>query len=252
MPTTAPTMTISSYPGHYSHGINIRDWYPCWNLALDGCLRSPDFAAHCDPGLAAVHTSIRDIPIKSLRKFGTSHGVLSPRASWYVWAAAVVRNRGHIEIGLHNPTQLSRDDLERIVRIGDIELEFEAFRRDINPDAPSRLSSLYAADDTSLGHAHIRQMLGPQALILRVSIPAALRVTKVDTAWFDRYVDNPNPEFIRQYWRSVPSFQDCTTWEYLIDGMIQVDDPDGLAYIRKHGAHLALVPQNSHGKSEDV
>lgn len=242
MPQTETVMRVHSYPGFYSHGISIRDWYPWWNLALDGRLRSPDYLALVDEGLAAAHTPIRDIPIESLRHRGTPQGVLSPRASWYVWAAAEVRNRGEIGIGLDNPVQLPQDQLDRIVRIGDIELEFEARRREVNPDAASRLSSLYVADDTSPGHAHIRQMLGPDVLILRVAIPAALRVSKVDTAWFERYLQNPRPEFIDQYWASTPASHDCSTWEYLVDGMIQVDDPDLLSYIRTHGAHLSLAP----------
>ena len=85
-------------------------------------------------------------------------------------------------------------------------------------------------------------MLGAEALILRVRIPNALAVTKVDTAWFNAYVDDCQEEFVRNYWRSVPFDASTTTWEYLVEGMIEADDPEGLEYLRKHGAHLDLAP----------
>jgi hypothetical protein len=45
-------MSISPYPGDFIHGIDLNNWYPCHNLALDGRLYSPDFAALRDPGLS--------------------------------------------------------------------------------------------------------------------------------------------------------------------------------------------------------
>ncbi|ODH03266.1 hypothetical protein A4S05_19680 [Nostoc sp. KVJ20] len=54
---------IKPYPGDFIHGINLNDWYPCWNLALCGRLYSPDFAALCDPGLAESHRCVKDLSI---------------------------------------------------------------------------------------------------------------------------------------------------------------------------------------------
>jgi len=228
---------LKPYPGRFIHGINIYDWYPCWNLALCGRLWSPDFAALCDPGLAAAHVPLRDVSIQSLRTGGIPQGVPTPRATWYVWAAAWVRRGGHIGIGLENTQWEPPERLDKILKLGDIELSFEDIRRKVLPDGASRLASLYVADDSDLGRAHVRKMLGATVHILKVTIPLALRVTKCDTRWFELYYQDPKPEYVESYWSST-AFDDLTpTWEYLVDGMIEVDDPAGLKYIREFGAH---------------
>jgi hypothetical protein len=79
-------------------------------------------------------------------------------------------------------------------------------------------------------------MLGPGVFLLRVRIPAAIVVTKVDTAWFDAYLARPQPEYIENYWRSVPYSKAVPTWEYLVEGVIEADDPKALKYLREHGA----------------
>ncbi len=236
---------LRPYPGRFAHGVNVGDWYCCWNLALAGRLWSPDFAALTDPGLAAAHQPLRDVPIHVLRTTGVPLGVPTPRATWYVWAAAWVRRGGHGGIGTEDPKWLPRAELDQILRLGDIELAFEEARRSLLPDGASRLASLYLADDSDVGRAHIRVMLGSDILILRVTIPLALRVSRVDTKWFDLYCHDPKPEYIENYWLSRPFDPETPTWEYLVDGMIEVDDPDGLAHIRDYGAHRFIGQQNA-------
>lgn len=113
------------YPGRFIHGIDLGDWYPCRNLALAGRLWSPDSMAVIDPGLAASHQPLRDVPIDVLRTTGVPQGVPTRRATWYVWAAAWVRGGAHVGIGTENTRWLSQDKLERILRLGDMELAFE-------------------------------------------------------------------------------------------------------------------------------
>jgi hypothetical protein len=237
--------TLRPYHGRFIHGVNIGDWYPCWNLALAGQLWSPDFAALTDPGLAAAHQPLRDVPIHLLRTSGAPQGVPTPRATWYVWATASVRRGGHVGIGTEDTKWLPRADLDKILHIGDIELAFEEGRRRVVPEGASRLASLYLADDSDVGRAHVRAMLGVDILILRVTIPLALRVSRVDTKWFDLYCHNPKPEYIDNYWRSVALDPAAPTWEYLVDGMIEVDDPEGLAHIREFGAHRFFSQRNT-------
>lgn len=236
---------LTPYPGRFIHGINIGDWYPCWNLALAGRLWSPDFAALADPGLAAAHQPLRDVPIEVLRTSGVPQGVPTPRATWYVWAAALVRRGGHVGIGAGNTKWLPSAELDKILRLGDIEVAFEEVRRNLLPEGASRLASLYLADDSDVGRAHVRAMLGVDILILRVTVPLALRVTCVDTKWFDLYCHDPKPQYIENYWSSVPADPAAATWEHLVDGMIEVDDPQGLAQICEFGAHRFLGQQNA-------
>jgi hypothetical protein len=141
---------------------------------------------------------------------------------------------------MENTKWLPPQDLDKILQLGDIELSFEEGRRRLLPDGASRLASLYLADDSELGRAHVRDMLGPDVLILRVAIPLALRVSQVDTRWFDLYCHDPKPEYIENYWSSVAFDPAAPTWEFLVDGMIEVDDPKGLAHIRELGAHRFL------------
>jgi len=233
------------YPGRFVHGISLGDWYPCWNLSLDGRLRSPDFMAAVDPGLAAAHRPIRDVPIEVLRTSGIPQGVPTPRATWYVWAAAWVRQGGYVGIGLSAPDWLPQSDLQEILRIGDVELAFEEARRQHSPEGASRLASLYLADDSALGRAHVRAMLRPSVLLLPVTVPLALRVSKVDTRWFDLYCQDPKAEYLKKYWLSLPCDQEAPTWEYLVDGMIEVHDQAALARVREYGAHRTLTNKDT-------
>lgn len=226
--------------GHFIHGVDLDDWYPCWNLALSGRLSSPDFFATVDPGTAAVHGRIRDTPIEDLRTKGLPSGIPTPRAAWCVFAAAVARNGGSVGIGTTNTEWLSAEDLDMFRRRGDIELAFEECRRSVAPDAPSRLSSLYIAEDSPAGRTHVRQMLGEHIHVLRVTVPIAVRVHRADTQWFDRYCRDPNPLYIENYWRSVRAGGDSETWELLVDGVVQADDPAGLDHLRQFGAHLKI------------
>jgi hypothetical protein len=234
------TKPYPPYPGDFAHGIDLDDWYPCHNLALCGRLYSPDFAASCEPGLAASHRCIKDIPIESLMQSGTPMGVLSPRASWYVWAAAIIRSGGHVGIGSIDTKWFPKSHMDRIVCIGDIELAFEKVRRDIAPQAVSRLACIWVAENTSIGQAHIRSMLSVNTLILKVKIPTANGVSKVDTSWFDLYCTDFKQEYIEKYWQGVVLDPKVPKWEYLVDGVIEVNDPEGLEKIRKKGSDLRL------------
>jgi hypothetical protein len=229
---------IKPYPGDFIHGININDWYPCWNLALCGRLYSPDFAALCDPGLAASHRCVKDLSIEALKQAITPIGVVSPRAAWYVWAAAIIRSGGHVGIGSIDTKWLPKSEMDRIVRIADIELAFEEVRRYIAPNAVSRLACIWVAENTSIGKAHILSMLGSNILILKVTIPSATGVSKVDTSWFDLYWKNSKQECIENYWQGVALDPNVPKWEYLVDGVVEVNDPEGLEKIRKEGGHL--------------
>jgi len=236
-------MTLLIEPsGSYLHAINLSNWYPCWNLSLCGRLMAPDFSAICDNGLRGAHTSVRDTSIEFLRAKGLPQGTMTPRAAWYVWAAALIRRGGHVGIGMDNTKWLPRDKMDRILDLGEIELELEKCRRYVNPDAASRLCSLWVAEDSDAGEAHIRAMLGSDVFVPRVCVPAAIRFTQVDTTWFDLYCRTRRNEYAANYWNGTPA-GDVPTWEFLVEGCIEATDSEGLEYIRRHGAHLQLRKQ---------
>ena len=196
--------------------------------------------ALCDPGLKEKHVSVNDVSIDFLKTRGLPIGAPTPRAAWYVWAAAIIRNGGHVGIGQINTKWINREDRDRIITIGNVEIEFERVRREMFPTSVSRLSCLWVADDNQIGDAHIRTMLGPNIFILKVKIPAAVNVTKVNTLWFDAYLRENKREFIENYWKSISTDNGPQTWEYLVDGTIEVIDEHDIEYIRQHGGHLKL------------
>ncbi|NLJ80067.1 MAG: DUF2441 domain-containing protein [Firmicutes bacterium] len=118
-----------------------------------------------------------------------------------------------------------------------IELQFEKVRRQIAPNAPSRLSCLFVVDNSKEGVENIKEMLGPNVFLLKVRIPAAIRVAKADRRWFDAYCSNADLKNVENYWFS-RAFSPGNRWEYLIDGMIEAVDDSQIEYIRKNGAKI--------------
>ena len=54
---------------------------------------------------------------------------------------------------------------------------------------------------------------------------------------FDQYYLTENIHDIENYWLSVPYDEDNPTWEYLVEGIIQIKDKKDQVYIQEHGAH---------------
>jgi hypothetical protein len=221
---------LNPYPGTFLHGLDLDDWYPCWNISLSGQIMSPDFLALVDEGLRQAHTSVREVPLEALvDPSRLPGGVPTPRAINAIFAASGLRTR--LGDALDAP-----DAVRRIIRMGDLEVEVESARRAVRPDAPSRLSSIYLADNTSHGRAHIMDMLGYRRLyIVNVSVPGALRAARFDTAWFDAYARDPKDEYLEHYWNGEQYGGQYPTWEHLVEGVVRLDDAAQLAHIRAEG-----------------
>ena len=138
-----------------------------------------------------------------------------------------------------SPAHFSETDSEQIVKFGQAEIDFERRRREIAPNAASRLSCLYMADDDEFGRNHLQRMLGYNIHILRVRVPLAIRVSKCDTKWFDEYCDSQDIKCIDNYWKDISMNPKYPTWEYLVDGMIEANDPGGMEYLLKNGVNIA-------------
>jgi hypothetical protein len=85
---------------------------------------------------------------------GLPHGIPIPRAARSLYAGTIAGQRGHVAIGLHNTRWLLKSDTDECVRHCEVELLFEKARRDVAPQAPSRLSSLYLAEGSEAGRLH--------------------------------------------------------------------------------------------------
>jgi len=228
---------VRPYPGIFTHGIKINDPIVCHNFVEVGELWSIDFIGTLDPSLKDRHKCINEVTLDDLR-IDPPKGLIQPRAAWFMWAGSRIRQGKRIFSGKTGKTKwLSKEQMDRVLFLSDIELEFERVRREVVPDAVSRLSCLWVAEDTEAGRNHIREMFSPSSdiFILKVQIPIARNVTKADTAWFNKYYENQNTDYIVQYWQSTSSGSGSPTWEFLVDGVIKVDDPDGIEYVRKNG-----------------
>lgn len=230
-------MVIQKYDGEFIHGINLQDWYPVWNFTLSGRLISANFMPLVDPSFS-FQKRVEDIPLDELmvnpRCF---NGTMTPRSMWYVWAASIIRSGGHVGIGQIDTKWLPKKEMERIKRIGDIELEIERARREISPESASRLGCLWVADNTPKGATNVRDMLGPTIYLAKVTIPAACKVSKVDRKWFDLYCVNTNNDYLRSYWEGRP-YDSNNTWEYLVDGIIESSRKEDIDYIKENGSKI--------------
>ena len=222
--------------GLFLHGIYLEDWYPCWNLSLCGHLTAPEFAALCDPGLRAVQKTVDDLSVEEIRDQGLSTGIVTPRGARYGIESAIIRGGGNVGIGVENTQWLSQNERRQRLSIGDIELEFEKGRRRVAPAEVSRLSCLWVADNSPVGRTHIENML-PGSFALTVSIPAAINVSRVDTAWFDKYCEEHKEEYIENYWEGIQASEE-PTWEYLVNGVIKAVDENELRIVRERGAKV--------------
>jgi len=216
---------MAPYHGSFLHAVVRDDPVAQNNLRVSGQLFSPDWAAVVGDGLWAVHQSLRDVPIIDLARSAPS-GVYSPFAGWRLWAAAIVRNGGRVGIGELHTAWLASSEAADIVHAGDVELALEEARRKINPDAASRLASLYLAEDSLRGRKHLESMFGTsQRDIMRVRIPSAIRVTRCDTTWFERYFDSGGDENLTRYWVGEVADPKSPKWEFLVEGMIEKTSP---------------------------
>ncbi len=220
----------------FLHGVNLDDWYPCHNLEIAGRLWTPDFLALVEPEFKFA--PIDEFSIAELRA-GKGQAPLTPRSMWTVWASGIIREGGHVGIGQENTIWLSREQEVEILRLGDAELDFEEARREYSPKAVSRLSCIWLAENSAAGKEHILNMLhrsGTRVHVLRVKVIAKLGLTRVDTAWFDRYLSHPKDQYIAEYWNGVPG-STHPTWEYLLNGAIRAADSGEVETIRAEGAH---------------
>ena len=221
----------------YIHAIDLDNFYPCWNLKIDGKLRTPNYLAAIDPGLAKNHRNIDSYTIDELREYGPQDCGLTPRTIHSILKAAILRKGHKIVDGYDREILVSEESRNSIIEQADIELNFERVRRKYPNQQVSRLSCIWLAEHSEAGREHIKNMLGKDIYILSVRISNQLSLSKVDTAWFDAYCESHNSDFIDGYW-SGASFSEHPKWEYLLDGEIEIENPDQLAYIKSNGASL--------------
>jgi hypothetical protein len=215
-------------PAHLIHGLSAEDWMACWNMHLEGTLTSFDFANEVGfkkPGL-------RCLAIEDLRRGSFGEVALAPRMQC-LWQPAIIRSGGWIGEGVppYPTRKASARECKRVVRQADFELRMEEVRRDIAPDAPSRIGCIYLAEDSVAGRTMVSRLKGHDAFLMQVRVRHGLRLARADSQWLDGQVQERE---IAGYWRGEPR-NDTPAWEYLLDGVIECTDEKELERLKQWG-----------------
>lgn len=208
----------------FIHAIDLGNWYPCHNIALSERLMSPNALALVDKGIADVHQFIDDVPLEELAMGFHPQTVVTPRAAGEIVRAGILRQGMKIANGFNEVELMSEETKQDALRCSDVELTFERIRRKVAPSAVSRFSCLYLAERSVQGEAMLRAMLGRNSYIL--------------------LVDSGDIEDIQRYWQGLEK-PGGKKWEYLFDGVLEVEDPMQIEYIRRHGANLASAARRA-------
>ena len=159
-------------------------------------------------------------------------GGLTPMTMDCINAASGIRQGLHIQYG---NTRLADYEEKDIIDRSKIEIKFEIERRRVAKNAVSRLECLYVADNESI----IKEMFPyPDLLIFKVKIAEALNYTQVDSRWYNEYYDTRSRKSIKRYWTRQKNDENTSSLEYLVDGLITVDDPERLVYLNSMEAKL--------------
>lgn len=228
--------------GSYAHGIDLADVLTCWNVAVVGAIWAMEYT-ELTPGYS--YPSLREVPLDQLRNGPLTTPVGTPRGVRLILSAAAARGVSLPDLPGATATarEWSAAERARNLALGDAEIEFESVRRRLVPEAASRLTSVYVADDSASGRSLILSMF-TSVYIVTVRVSAAIRLTRADPVWFERYFREPRVEFAEAYWagRAAPNTRG---WEYLVEGEIELTDAAQLAYVRANGAHTPFLKSAS-------
>jgi hypothetical protein len=220
----------------FLHGVNLSQPYVCHNVALTGRLMSPNALAVLDPAIAAHQTRIESVPMDQLRNGSSAISFApSPRTANALFKGGMLERGEKLYDGYGRPILMSEGAQQWHRNAFKAEMIFEERRRIVAPSAVSRLSCLWIAERTPDGVEHIQAMLGAEIYVVDVAIDVQIGLTRTDTGWFDRYINDPQIDVVDRYWMG----EQCVggeTWEYLLDGVLSLEREGQLAYIREHGA----------------
>ena len=170
----------------------------------------------------------RAIAIENLIDCQPEHinGISSPRM-WLIYKASLYRKLDR--------TLTSEEQI--IVKKAELEITFEKIRRLINFGAPSRLSCIYLVDNSIDGRIVLQNMFVDYFInpfIVEVDILNQMELTKCDQRWLEKYYDEPNNEFVKNYWDGVAFNEKCASWEYLLEGTIILTNLEEAKLIDEH------------------
>lgn len=211
--------------GQYLHCFDLSDQLKCFNFCSRRVVESL-FSTQLITG--DTKPNPRNFEIENLINCRPADidGLSSPRMA-IVYQASIYRT-------LTRP--LTADE-QIVVKKADLEIEFERRRRKINYGASSRLSCVYLVDNDIDGRTVLQNMfVGTfgRPLIVEVDILNNMELTKCDHHWLQKYYEEPNDEYIVNYWTGVPLNDKFPSWEYLLEGTIVLTLQEQANQIDRH------------------
>ena len=236
----SPSIDPSDVPDLF-HGIRADSahWHEVWNFSLAGT-RTAIASTASVYGLA----TLGEVPLDDLRQRPEAFpGTFVSGFGATVMQAAMIRAGMNVGIGVppYETRWYSDEVRDRIIHNADRELIFEQVRRAVAPDASSRLSCIWAVEDTWRGRAWVERMMGVESFTFSARLVTAVRVSRCDARWLDATSDL-RQDAARGYWSGDVMGSD-PLWEYLIEGVIQARNAEDVQRA-KHWA-VANYPKPS-------
>lgn len=218
--------------GHFFHGVNLNDWVVVNNLRVsNGKLLSTEFGGLVDPGLAETYRPIGSVPIDELATGWVEGNVASPRLGRFLYPAGVLKFDGEVVDEQGVPWPNTAAARRRIIETANAEIVFEATRRELAPEAPSRLTCIWLAEGSDAGRAVIQSMLR-DTFICKLHVPFCLQYTVADAGWFDDYLNHADSRYTENYWLRVKHPRHSLP-EILVEGIVQLTEQSEIDHIKQ-------------------
>ncbi|RLB11334.1 MAG: hypothetical protein DRG27_01375 [Deltaproteobacteria bacterium] len=185
---------------NYLHSIDLEDWYSCYNLSLNG-----------------IRTSAKIVNAQFPKTdFMGDNPIIKEITSTPTPSGRIV---------------LMHENEER----RSVEVDFEKHRQRKYKDKPSRLNSLWIAEDTPEGENMLLKMFTDEnshRKILKVALLPDAIIHKADKRWYEEYYQEKKESYIENYWKGIP-YDSTPKWELLINGGFKIEKED-ILFLREH------------------
>jgi hypothetical protein len=225
---------------NYIHCIDLTNPVTCWNIVKTKQLWS--YRATLNT-VFFPSKNILEIPISDMYdKFHTLQIGLGSHRGALIFQGSLIRSGMYLAFGMERPKTLDPKFYPKILELSDAEIQFEKIRREINSELPSRLTSIFIAEDSYEARIHLSEMLSHirQPYIVNVSFENPISLFRADSKFFEEYVKSKDRKIIEKYWNGEKFSQDSQYhWEYIFEGVLDIKSEEQLADIKKFGVFEA-------------
>jgi hypothetical protein len=203
--------------------VNFDDFLVCHNFGFTNHVTSSSIA-HQET-YKEEHPIYTIDPERLISDINSIQTFLTPRLTCILLACWHKKGL-KIGVGQINTKYYTQEQVEKILKIAELEIEFEKVRRQVNVNLPSRLICIFLAEDSIEGRVMLQNMFFNRKnfCIVSVEIVHALRFHRADSKWVDIYEKTGDKIAIQNYWNGINS-DSRPQFEYLLDGQIRLTDP---------------------------